>query len=71
MTAMVPEAIQFPTAFGRARAGDHDAFAELVSQHDAMVYSLAWNFFDDRSRAEEIAQEAEWYPGQVNPDVQP
>lgn len=34
MTAMVPEAIQFPTAFRRARAGDHDAFAELVGQHE-------------------------------------
>ena len=57
MTAIVPEAIEFPGALPRARAGDHDAFAELVEQHEAMVYSLAWNFFGDRSRAEEIAQD--------------
>jgi RNA polymerase sigma-70 factor (ECF subfamily) len=57
MTAIVPQAIEFPTAFTRARAGDHDAFAELIEQHEAMVYSLAWNFFGDRARAEEIAQD--------------
>lgn len=57
MTAIAPEVIGFPDAFSRARAGDHDAFAEIVEQHEAMVYSLAWNFFGDRSRAEEIAQD--------------
>jgi RNA polymerase sigma-70 factor (ECF subfamily) len=57
MTAIVPEAIEFPTAFRRARAGDHDAFAEIIEGHEAMVFSLAWNFFGDRSRAEEIAQD--------------
>ena len=57
MTAIAPETIVFPTALVRAREGDHDAFAELVEQHEAMVYSLAWNFFGDRSRAEEIAQD--------------
>jgi RNA polymerase sigma-70 factor, ECF subfamily len=57
MTALVPEAIQFPAVFARAQAGDHDAFAELVGRHEAMVYSLIWNFFGDRSRAEEIAQD--------------
>ncbi len=60
MTAIVPEAIQFPTALTpleRAQAGDHDAFAELIEQHEAMVYSLAWHFFSDRGRAEEIAQD--------------
>jgi RNA polymerase sigma-70 factor (ECF subfamily) len=57
MTAIVPEVIEFPTAFTRAREGDHDAFAQLIEKHEAMVYSLAWNFFRDRSRAEEIAQD--------------
>lgn len=57
MTAIVPEAIEIPTPFTRAREGDHDAFAELIERHEAMVYSLAWNFFGDRSRAEEIAQD--------------
>lgn len=60
MTALVPHTLDFPataTLLGRAQAGDHDAFAELIEQHEAMVYSLAWNFFGDRSRAEEIAQD--------------
>ena len=57
MTAIVPETIEFPTPFTRARSGDHEAFAELIERHEAMVYSLAWNFFGDRSRAEEIAQD--------------
>ena len=58
MTATVPhEAIELPTPFIRAREGDHDAFAMLIERHEAMVYSLAWNFFGDRSRAEEIAQD--------------
>ncbi len=57
MTALAPETIEFPTAFARARAGDHEAFAQIVEQHEAMVYSLAWNFFGDRSRAEEVAQD--------------
>lgn len=58
MTAIVPEAIEFPAALTRAQAGDHDAFAELVERHEAMVYSLAYHFFNDRSRAEEVAQDA-------------
>ena len=57
MTAIAPETIELPTAFTRAREGDHEAFAVLVERHEAMVYSLAWNFFGDRSRAEEVAQD--------------
>ena len=57
MTAIVPEAIEFPAALTRAQAGDHDAFAELIERHEDMVYSLAYHFFHDRSRAEEIAQD--------------
>ena len=57
MTATVPQSIEFSTTFVRAREGDHDAFAELVERHEAMVFSLAWNFFGDRARAEEIAQD--------------
>jgi RNA polymerase sigma-70 factor (ECF subfamily) len=41
----------------RAREGDHDAFAEIVAGHESMVYSLAYHFFQDRSRGEEIAQD--------------
>lgn len=57
MTAIAPETIELPSAFSRAREGDHEAFAVLVERHEAMVYSLAWHFFGDRSRAEEIAQD--------------
>lgn len=57
MTVVASQAVEFPTPFVKARSGDHDAFAALVEQHEAMVYSLAWNFFGDRSRAEEIAQD--------------
>ena len=45
------------TPLERARSGDHDAFAELVGRHEGMVFSIALHFFDDRTRAEEIAQE--------------
>jgi RNA polymerase sigma-70 factor (ECF subfamily) len=41
----------------RARAGDHDAFAGIVAEHESMVYSLAYHFFRDRGRGEEIAQD--------------
>lgn len=57
MTATLPAAIEFPTPFTRARGGDHDAFAQIIEQHESMVYSLAWNFFGDRGRAEEVAQD--------------
>src|SRR5436305_9288265 len=45
------------TPLERARSGDHDAFAELVSRHEGMVFSIALRFFADRTRAEEIAQD--------------
>src|SRR6266540_2279257 len=56
MTAIVTEAT-VGTPLERARAGDRDAFATIVSEHEAMVFSLAYHFFNDRSRAEEIAQD--------------
>lgn len=54
MTAIAPEA---ETPLERARAGDEDAFASIVAEHEAMVFSLAYHFFHDRSRGEEIAQD--------------
>ncbi|HYO78923.1 MAG TPA: RNA polymerase sigma factor [Thermoanaerobaculia bacterium] len=57
MTAIMAEALEFPTTLSRAQAGDHDAFAELIERHEAMVYSIAYNFTGDRSRAEETAQD--------------
>ncbi len=51
MTAIAAEPLE------RARTGDHDGFAAIVAEHEAMVFSLAYHFFDDRSRAEEIGQD--------------
>lgn len=56
MTAIVSEAIS-ETPLDRARTGDGDAFATIVADHEAMVFSLAYHFFNDRPRAEEIAQD--------------
>lgn len=41
----------------RAMAGESEAFELIVRQHQRMVYSVVWNFFSDRSIAEDIAQE--------------
>jgi RNA polymerase sigma-70 factor, ECF subfamily len=41
----------------RAARGDQEAFAEIVHQHQAMVFSLAYHFLNDVSLAEELAQE--------------
>ena len=57
LAAVVPMPRLERTPLEKAQAGDHDAFAELIGQHEAMVYSLGWHFFNDRSRAEEIAQD--------------
>jgi RNA polymerase sigma-70 factor, ECF subfamily len=57
MTAIVAESLVVTDTLARAQAGDHDAFAELIERHEAMVYSLAYHFFGDRSRAEETAQD--------------
>jgi RNA polymerase sigma-70 factor (ECF subfamily) len=57
MTAIVPQPLEFPTALRRAQGGDQDAFAELVEQHESMVFSLGYHFFGDRGRAEEVAQD--------------
>src|SRR5580658_5063822 len=37
--------------------GDPDAFAALVKQHQAMVFSIAYAALRDRSAAEEVAQD--------------
>lgn len=54
---MVAEPAMFPTPLARAKAGDHDAFAVLVEEHEAMVFGLAYHYFGDRGKAEEVAQE--------------
>lgn len=44
-------------ALERARAGDPAAFADLVHEHQAMVFSLALHVLRNRALAEEVAQE--------------
>src|SRR5262245_17166384 len=44
-------------ALARAKNGDQTAFAELVREHQAMVYSLARYFMRDSAVAEDLAQE--------------
>ena len=57
MTALADASCVTDDLLQRARAGDHDAFAAVIEQHQSIVYGIAWNFFGDRSTAEELAQE--------------
>ncbi|MGK2859108.1 MAG: RNA polymerase sigma factor [Thermoanaerobaculia bacterium] len=41
----------------RATSGDHAAFAELVREHESMVFSIAWHVLRDSQLTEELAQE--------------
>ena len=42
----------------RAQAGDADAFAALVTEHQRFVYNLALRVVNDAREAEDVAQEA-------------
>ena len=44
-------------AFERASHGDTSAFAELVRDRQAMVFSICWHYLQDRTLAEDVAQE--------------
>jgi len=57
MTAILSLAAEPAGALDRARAGDHDAFAELISDHESMVFSIAHHVLNNRDKAEEIAQD--------------
>lgn len=57
MTAIAQLVPQISPALERARVGDHAAFAELIGRHQAMVFSIAYHFFGDRTVAEELAQD--------------
>ena len=57
MSALLAEVGESEEVLQRAKDGDGDAFASLVGDHESMVYSIAWHFFGDRHRAEEIAQD--------------
>src|ERR1044072_1181601 len=48
---------QLEQALARSVLGDQLAFAELVRQHQGMLFSLAYHFLRDRWLAEELAQE--------------
>jgi RNA polymerase sigma-70 factor (ECF subfamily) len=41
----------------RARAGDLDAFADLVRHHQRLVFGIACRMLDDRAAAEDLAQD--------------
>jgi RNA polymerase sigma-70 factor (ECF subfamily) len=41
----------------RTAGGELPAFADIVREHQGMVFSLAWHFLHDRALAEELAQE--------------
>ena len=41
----------------RAKEGDKSAFAELVREHQSLVYSIAFHFLHATALAEEIAQD--------------
>ena len=43
--------------FARWAGGDGTAFAGILRDHQAMVFSIAWRFLHDRPLAEELAQE--------------
>ncbi len=50
-------AFERPDPLQRARAGDHEAFGEIVAAQQAMVFSIAFHFFGDRDRAADVAQD--------------
>lgn len=52
-------------ALRRSIEGDSAAFAELVRKHQGMVFSIAYHYLQDRSLAEDLAQEVflELYQG--------
>ena len=42
----------------RSRNGDHQAFRQLVEQHQAPAYSLAMHFLHDTDEAQDVVQES-------------
>jgi RNA polymerase sigma-70 factor, ECF subfamily len=44
-------------ALSRSAQGDSLAFAELVREHQGMVFSIAYHYLQDRALAEDLAQE--------------
>jgi RNA polymerase sigma-70 factor, ECF subfamily len=52
-------------ALRQAGRGDNQAFAEIVSEYQAMIFSIGWHFLGDRALAEDLAQDVflELYQG--------
>lgn len=46
-----------PLALARAGTGDPAAFAELVREHESMVFGIALHSLGDRAQAEDLAQD--------------
>jgi len=44
-------------ALSRTAQGDRSAFEAIVREHQAMVFGMAYHFFHDASRAEDVSQE--------------
>lgn len=44
-------------ALTQSAGGDATAFADLVREHQGMVFSIAYHYLQDRSLAEDLAQE--------------
>jgi RNA polymerase sigma-70 factor (ECF subfamily) len=44
-------------ALARCIRGDAAAFADIVHDHQSMVFSIAYHFLHDRGQAEEVAQD--------------
>ena len=44
-------------ALARLARGEATAFADIIQEHQSMVFSIAYHFLHDRSRAEEAAQD--------------
>jgi RNA polymerase sigma-70 factor, ECF subfamily len=49
--------VRMEAALREATRGDQQAFAEIVREHQAMVFSIGWHFLADKSLAEDLAQE--------------
>ncbi len=57
MTAIAAEMDTADLTLERAQRGDHDAFAKLVRQHESMVFSVGYHFFNSADKASEVAQD--------------
>ena len=50
-------ALHEPQLIEQAKAGDHQAFRQLVQSHQGFVYAVAFRFVRDAGEAEDLAQE--------------